>query len=80
MKDAAVLVVLLLAFATFVTTHVAIAARLLGRKEDRWRGGVVWIVPPLAALWAVRRGWRVSAGLWVGSVVVYTLALIVASR
>jgi hypothetical protein len=78
--DAAVLIVLLLAFATFVTTHVSIAVRLLLRKEDRWRGALAWIALPLAPLWAYRRGWRGSAGLWLGSVVVYAIALIVAQR
>ena len=32
----------------YVTSHVAIAVRLLLRKEDRWRGALVWIAVPLA--------------------------------
>lgn len=80
MTDAAVLIVLLLAFATFITTHVSIAVRLLLRKEDRWRGALVWVALPLAPLWAYRRHWRGSAVLWVISVVVYAIALIVALR
>ncbi len=80
MKDAVIFVVLLLAFATFVTSHVAIAVRLLLRKEDRWRGALVWIAMPLAPLWAYRRGWRVSAAAWAGSVIVYAIALIAALR
>jgi len=79
-KETAILVVLLLAFATFVTSHVAIAVRLLMRKEDRWRGALVWIAVPLAPLWAYRRDWRVSAGAWVTSVIVYAIALIAALR
>lgn len=74
------LLVLLLAFATFVTTHVAIAVRLLLRKEDRWRGALAWIALPMAPLWAFRRGWRRSAGIWVGSVAAYVVALIIALR
>lgn len=80
MKDAATLVVLLLAFATFVTSHVAIAVKLLARTEDRWRGAVVWIAPPLAPLWALQRTWRAWAVAWVGSFVVYAIALIIALR
>lgn len=80
MKDALVLVPLLLAFATFVTTHVAIVARLLFRKDDRWRGAVAIIAPPLAPLWALRRGWRGAAVLWIASVIVYGIGLIAALR
>lgn len=80
MKDAVIFGVLLLAFATFVTSHVAIAVRLLLRKEDRWRGALVWIAVPLAPLWAYRRHWRVSAIAWVASVLVYAIALIAALR
>lgn len=80
MTDALVLIVLLIAFATFLTTHVAIAVRLLLRKEDRWRDRLAWLAPPLAPLWAFRRGWRISAVIWVVSLVVYVIALIVALR
>ncbi len=80
MKDIVVLACLLLSFATLVTTHVAIVVRLLLRKEDRWRGGVAFIAPPLAPLWAFRRGWRRSAALWLASVILYAIALIVALR
>ena len=80
MNDVVVLVALLLSFATFVTTHLAIAGRLLFRRDDRWRGLVVWVAPPMALVWALRRGWKVSAGLWAGSVVVYAIALIAGLR
>ena len=80
MKDTIVLAALLLAFATFVTIHVAIAVRLVLRKDDRWRGARVWIVPPRAPLWALQRGWRTSTVIWVSSVIVYGVALIAALR
>lgn len=80
MKDAALLGSLLLAFATLVTTHVAIAVRLVRAREDRLRAALAWFIPPLAPLYALRRGWRVSALLWLGSVVVYALALIISLR
>jgi hypothetical protein len=79
-KDTIVLLALLLAFATFVTVHVAIGVRLLLRKEDRWRGALACVVPPLAPLWALQRGWRRSAVLWLSSVIVYAVALIAALR
>lgn len=78
--DTAVLIALLLAFATFVTVHVAIAVRLLARKGDRWRGALVLVVPPLAPLWSLQRGWRRAAVIWLSSVVVYSIALIAALR
>ncbi|MFO0590184.1 MAG: hypothetical protein U0441_21760 [Polyangiaceae bacterium] len=80
MKDAAILVVLLLAFATFATSHIAIAVRLLLLRDERWRSAVVMIAPPLAPLWAYRRSWRFSAVAWIASAIVYTAALIVALR
>ncbi|MEZ4298024.1 MAG: hypothetical protein R3B70_23910 [Polyangiaceae bacterium] len=80
MKDSIVLGALLLAFATLVTVHVAIAVRLLSRKEDRWRGALSLVVPPVAPIWALQRGWRRSAVIWVSSVVVYATALIVGLR
>jgi len=79
-KDTIVLAALLLAFATLVTVHVAIAVRLLARKEDRWRGALACLVPPLAPLWALQRGWRRSAVTWLSSVIVYAVALIAALR
>lgn len=80
MVDAVILGCLLLAFATLVTVHVAIAVRLILRKEDRWRGALAFVIPPLAPLWAAQRGWRRSAWIWVASVVIYAAALIAALR
>lgn len=80
MTDHVIVAVLLLSFATFVTTHVAIAVRLLMRREDRWRGVVIWVAPPLGLVWAVRRGWYRSAALWGGSAVLYVVALFVGLR
>lgn len=80
MKDAVVLGLLLVSFATFVTSHVAISVRLLLQPDARWRGPVALVAAPLAPLWAFRRGWRASAGIWIGAVVVYAIALVVALR
>ncbi|MBK8255334.1 MAG: hypothetical protein IPK82_22085 [Polyangiaceae bacterium] len=78
--DIALLSALLLSFATFVTIHVVITVRLLGRKEDRWRGAVAIFVPPVAPVWAVERGWKRSAIAWVTSLIVYAVALTIALR
>lgn len=76
MKDYLVLAGLVVAFATLVTVHVFIAARLVLRARPRWRGGLALIVPPLAPIWAWREGWRRSAQLWVLAVVAYGVALL----
>lgn len=78
MKDIATIATLVLAFATWVTVHVAISARLLLRAEPRWRGVAALFMPPLAPLWAIRQGWRRPAGVWLGSLSLYVAARIVA--
>lgn len=75
----ALLAVLLLSFATLMTTHVAIAARLLWRARPRSQALVALVVPPLAPFFAHRQRWRGMAALWVGSVLTYAVALTVAS-
>ncbi len=78
MKNAIVLLGLVVGFATLVTVHVALAARILLRQRPRWRGLVAFFIPPLGVLWAWQAGWRRTAWLWLGAVAVYTAALIVA--
>ena len=75
--DAITLGALLLCFATLVTTHVAISARLLGH-QPRYRGLVALVVPPLAPWWAHEKRWRGLVWLWVGSVLGYVVALVIA--
>jgi len=76
-KDLILTAVLALGLATLVTTHVALAWRLY-RLRPRWRGLVGFVVPPLAVIWAFRAGWKGIAGIWLGAVAVYLIALIVA--
>lgn len=80
MKDIAVLGLLILAFATLATVHVALAARLTLYTRPRWRGVVALVVPPLAPLWAFREGWRWSAFLWIAAVLIYLVASVAAWR
>jgi hypothetical protein len=77
-RDILVIVPVILGFATLVTVHVAIAARLALRERPRWRGLVALVVPPLAVVWALRAGWRRTAAVWIAAVLVYVVALIVA--
>jgi hypothetical protein len=77
-KDALVTAGLGLGLATLITTHVALAVRILLRQRPRWRGLAAFVVPPLAVLWALRAGWKGTALLWLGAVGVYTLCLVVA--
>ncbi len=78
MKDAILMAALAIGLATLVTTHVAIAGRILLRQRPWWRGLVAFVVPPLGLFWAIRAGWRVTAGLWIGSILVYVIAVVTA--
>jgi hypothetical protein len=77
-RDVLVLAVLVLAFATLVTVHVALAGRLVLRSRPRWRGVVALVVPPLAPIYGFREGFRRTSALWLASLIAYTLALLVA--
>jgi len=78
MKDAIVVAVLLLSFATLICTHVAIAVRLLWRRERRYRALVTLVLPPLAPIWAHQERWTAMVRLWVGAVCVYAAVLALA--
>lgn len=74
-----VLGAVILGFATLVTVHVFIAARLFLRARPRWRGLVALVVPPLAPIWGYREGWRVASTLWLVAVLVYLVATVLGS-
>ncbi|WP_438016117.1 hypothetical protein WMF18_35525 [Sorangium sp. So ce315] len=78
MKDIAATATLILAFATWVTVHVALAARLVLRSRPRWRGLLALVVPPLAPMYGFRQGWRRMSTLWLVFLIVYVLAHLVA--
>lgn len=78
MRDRIVVGTLVLAFATLCTVHVGLAVRLIFAERPRWRGALALVVPPLAPLWGWRQGFRRSAAVWLGAVVVYVAALLLA--
>ncbi|HEY1692378.1 MAG TPA: hypothetical protein VGG39_09455 [Polyangiaceae bacterium] len=69
---------LVLAFAVFVTTHVALAFGLSSQKP-RWQALLALFVPPLAPYWGWR-GLRVRTVLWGASAAVYCVLLVLAAR
>lgn len=71
--------VLVLAFASLVTTHVALAYRL-ARVGPPWRGWLALFVPPLAPVWGFLAGLRTLPVLWILAGVVYLASLVLASR
>ncbi|MDC0749152.1 hypothetical protein [Polyangium mundeleinium] len=77
-KDVAVVVLLIVGFASFVTTHVWLAGRLILRGSSRLRGMLALVVPPLAPVWGYRQGFRKGAALWVVALVTYVTARVVA--
>lgn len=79
MKDIVVVALLVVAFALAITLHVVLSVALLGRVP-RWRGLLAFIAPPLAPYWAWREGMRKRALFWIGSVVLYAVMLVLASR
>lgn len=75
--DLALLLVPPAALAVFVTAHVAIVARLLG-KPPRWRAAVAFVLPPLAFFWASQAKMIALCRLWLGALLTYVLTLALA--
>lgn len=78
MRDYLVPALLLLAFATFVTVHVALSFKLAFRRKPWWHGAAALVLPPLAPLLAHRATWRRWAFVWLGAVAVYAALLLAA--
>jgi hypothetical protein len=76
-RDIVVLSVLLVAFAALVTAHVTIAAGLLQRRP-RWHALLAFVVAPLAPYYAARAHMRVRAFAWIGALVAYATATVLA--
>jgi hypothetical protein len=78
-RDAVVVSVLIVAFATFVTVHVTIVLGLAVRPR-RHRAVVALVAFPLAAWWGFREKMWIRSSLWVLSAVVYGVAFGYAQR
>ncbi len=78
MKDLVTVTVVVLAFATLVTSHLSIVFGLL-RKPPRSRALLALVVAPLAPYWAFRERMRVRAGVWAVAAVLYVAARVIAS-
>ena len=76
-RDIVVLATLLAAFAVLVTAHVTIAAGLV-RRRPRWHALLAFVVAPLAPYFALRERMRVRAIAWLGALVVYATAMVLA--
>lgn len=78
-RDAVALALLVLAFATLVTVHVALSAGLAARTP-RWRGAVALVLPPLAPWWGWRTRMRARTVLWIVAAAIYVALLAFALR
>jgi hypothetical protein len=77
LKDKIVVGTLVIAFALFITAHVAITYGLAFRRP-RWRALAAFLFAPLAPFWAWREHMRIRAGIWAAALVLYVVATIVA--
>lgn len=77
--DLAVLVLVVLAFAIWVTAHVTTVAGLVARPP-RYRSIFAFFVVPLALYWAIRERMFVRAGFWTGGALLYGVARLLAMR
>lgn len=77
MKDLVVVITLVLAFALFITAHVAIVYGLAVRPP-RWRAAAALLVSPLGVYWAWREQMRIRAGIWGAALALYVVASVIA--
>jgi hypothetical protein len=77
-KDIIALASLVLAFATWVTVHIALSARLALSARPRWRGLVALVVLPSAPMYGFRAGFRRLSTAWLLAILVYLVALLLA--
>lgn len=71
--------VLVVAFATLLTAHVALLFGLATRPP-RWRAAAAAVVAPLAPFWGLRAGMPARSALWLASAVVYVVSWWLARR
>jgi hypothetical protein len=69
-----VFALLVVAFATLLTTHVTLAVGL-GRRAPRWHALLALFVAPLAPWWGWQARMRIRAALWMTAAAAYAVAL-----
>ncbi|MBI5535128.1 MAG: hypothetical protein HY898_20545 [Deltaproteobacteria bacterium] len=74
MRDAALVLALVVLFATSVTAHVAIVAGLAVRPP-RWRAAAAFALPLLAPIFAFSERMKVRGVIWCVAVVAYGITL-----
>jgi hypothetical protein len=77
--DERTVLLLLVAFATFFTAHVAIVVGL-ALRPPRWRALAALLVAPLAPYWGARNGMHKRVVLWGVSGAAYIVLRVIASR
>lgn len=79
MKDVALVLFLVVAFAFAATMHVAVVYGL-AKVKPRWPSVVALVFPPIAPYWAWQRHMKARAFSWIAAVVLYAFALVLATR
>jgi hypothetical protein len=77
--DERLVLLLLVAFAVFVTVHVAIVFGL-ALRPPRWRALVALTVAPLAPYWGARAGMHARVVVWGVSAAAYIVLLLLARQ
>jgi hypothetical protein len=72
-RDSALFLLTILAFAGLLTAHLAIALALF-RRGLRLRAFVALLVPPFAPYWALRERMAFRGSAWLAAAIVYVLA------
>jgi hypothetical protein len=72
-RDGIDVAILIAAFATLCTAHLATVVGLAARRP-RWHAPLALVVPPLAPYWAAGQGMGGRAVIWIASGVLYAVA------
>jgi hypothetical protein len=78
-QDAAVVLALVVAFATLITAHIALGVGL-ARRAPHWWGALAIVAFPLAPWWGWQQRMRIRTVVWVVAAVVYAVAIVLALR
>ena len=77
--DEWVMAVLVVAFATLLTAHVALLFGL-AMRPPRWRAVAAAVVAPLAPFWGLRARMPVRSAVWLASGLAYVVSWWLARR